>query len=245
LTVAEERAGSVAMAVELREVEIRYGPRASIGPVDAELHAGHVLGLIGANGSGKTSILRAICGLQQAHAGDVRVFGRVVRAGVPVAGVGAMIEEPRFYPWLSAVDNLLLAAGGRQAWVAGIDMVLDAVGLGDVRDTAVAEFSQGMRQRLGIGRALLGKPRLMVLDEPTNGLDARGTVEIRGLLRAAVDQGTTLILTSHLLTEIEALADDLLVLNAGRQLHAGPTTDAVDRWGSVSAMYEHIVTQVR
>jgi ABC-2 type transport system ATP-binding protein len=245
LTVAEERAGSVATAVELSEVEIRYGPRASIGPVDAVVHPGRVLGLIGANGSGKTSILRAICGLQQAHAGQVRVFGRAVRAGVPVSGVGAMIEEPRFYPWLSALDNLLLAAGGRQPWVARIDALLDSVGLGQVRDTAVAEFSQGMRQRLGFARALLGDPRLLLLDEPTNGLDARGTVQIRGLLRAAVDQGMTLILTSHLLTEIEALADEVLVLNAGRQLHSGTTADAVERWGSVSAMYEDIVTQVR
>ncbi len=230
-------------AAELSAVEIHYGPRASIGPISAAVRPGAVLGLIGMNGSGKTSLLRALCALQPVDAGHVRVYGEPVVAGEPVPGLGAMIEEPRFYPWLSARENLVLAAGGRDAWRARIRDVIAAVGLTDAADVRVAEFSQGMRQRLGLARALLGDPRLLVLDEPTNGLDTSAMAQMRELIAGWASRGTAVVVTSHLMSEVEAVADDVLVLNAGELLLNVSMADVLDRWGSVSEMYQRTVMQ--
>lgn len=231
-------------AVELRRIEIRYGARVTIGPIEAEVRPGSVLGLIGPNGSGKTSIMRAMCGLQPLHAGEIRVLGNPVRPGVPVPDVGAMIEEPRFYPWLSATENLLLAAGGRPAWSDRIPSVLEQVGLAGAAERPVGAFSQGMRQRLGVARALMGEPRMLVLDEPTNGLDGQGVAQMRALLDDFVAAGTSIVLSSHMVGEIQAVADDVLVLAAGQVLETGATADIVTRWGSVGEMYQHAVEQV-
>lgn len=227
----------------MSQIEIHYGARATIGPVSASVRPGAVLGLIGTNGSGKTSIMRAVCALQRVDAGAIRVFGRPVQPGVPVAGVGAIIEEPRFYPWLSAIENLQLAAGGRAEWNRGLGSALEHVGLSEVARVAVAEFSQGMRQRLALARVLLGEPRLLVLDEPTNGLDAEGIAQLRNILGALVARDTAIVIASHLLSEIEAIANDVLVLSAGQVLVSSATSDIVGRWGSVSKMYERVVAQ--
>jgi ABC-2 type transport system ATP-binding protein len=228
-------------ALVLSNVEVHYGPRSKVGPVSAELPDGAVLGLIGTNGSGKTSIMRAICGLQPFARGEITVAGVAVCTGTPVAGVGAMIEEPRFYPWLTATENLLLAAGGRRQWNERIASALAGVGLGETRDLPVGGFSQGMRQRLGLARAVLGQPRLLVLDEPTNGLDANGMAQMRALLAAHAAGGTAVVLSSHLIAEIEAMADAVIVLSAGDVVHHATTREIVDRWGSVSRMYEAVV----
>ncbi|MGH2919329.1 MAG: ABC transporter ATP-binding protein [Solirubrobacteraceae bacterium] len=231
-------------AAQLQDIEIRYGARVTIGPISAAVAPASVLGLIGPNGSGKTSIMRAMCGLQRLHAGEIRVLGTRVEPGVPVPGVGAMIEEPRFYPWLSAPENLLLAAGGRRAWSDRIASVLEQVGLADTVERPVGAFSQGMRQRLGVARALLGQPKLLVLDEPTNGLDAEGVIQMRTLLDAFVAAGTSVVLSSHMISEIQAVADQVLALVAGQMLASGTTADIVTRWGSVTEMYDHVVARL-
>lgn len=227
--------------VEAREIEIHYGPRATVGPVSFDVRRGSVLGLIGPNGSGKTSIMRAMCALQRLDAGEIRVFGRAVRAGLPVRDVGAMIEEPRFYPWLSASENLQLAAGGRRSWVDEIPGALERVGLSSLGRTPVAEFSQGMRQRLGVARALLGRPQLLVLDEPTNGLDAAGIKEMRTLMGTFAAAGTAIVLSSHLVSEIQAAADEVLVLVAGQAVVSDTMSQIVARSGSLSSMYERVL----
>jgi ABC-2 type transport system ATP-binding protein len=229
------------IAVELRDVVITYGFRATIGPVSVRLPASGVLGLIGANGSGKTSLMRAMCALQPVHGGHVEVLGHEVEPGVPVAGVGAMIEEPRFYPWLSAADNLQLAAGGRSDWRRRIPAVLESVELSAVEHVRVDEFSQGMRQRLGLARALLGEPRVLVLDEPTNGLDVGGIAVMRRLLASLVTSGTTLVLSSHLLSEVQYLATIVLALRAGDVVASGQTNELLATWGSLGEMYEETV----
>jgi ABC-type multidrug transport system ATPase subunit len=229
------------IALELREVVIRYGFRATIGPVSVCLPAGGVLGLMGANGSGKTSLMRAICALQPVHAGRVEALGRAVEPGVPVAGIGAMIEEPRFYPWLSARDNLQLAAGGRRDWQQRIPTALETVELSHVANVRVDQFSQGMRQRLGLARARLGEPRILVLDEPTNGLDVGGIALMRRLLASLVADGTTLVLSSHVLSEVQHLATVVLALRAGDVVASGHTSELVATWGSLEEMYAETV----
>jgi ABC-2 type transport system ATP-binding protein len=229
------------VAVAATEAVIDYGPRATIGPVSVQLAEGGVLGLIGANGSGKTSFMRAICALEPLRSGSIEVFGTPVTPGVPVPAVGAMIEEPRFYPWLSAEDNLRLAAGGRAQWRRRIPAVLEAVGLTDVGLVRVDEFSQGMRQRLGLARALLGEPRLLVLDEPTNGLDTGGIGLMHRLLGSLVAAGTTIVLSSHMLGEVERLATMVLALRAGGVVASGTAQEIAERWGSLNEMYAQTV----
>lgn len=231
-------------ALEVRQLEIHYGARATIGPISVAVRPASVLGLIGTNGSGKTSIMRVMCGLQQLDAGEVQVFGRPVQAGLPVPGLGAMIEEPRFYPWLSAAENLRLASGGREEWNSRIPSALERVGLSQVAGVPVGEFSQGMRQRLGFARALMGEPKLLVLDEPTNGLDAESIAQMRGVLRSLAAQEAAIVVASHLISEIQEIADDVLVLSAGQVLVYSATSDIVSRWGSVSRMYERVVARL-
>ncbi len=233
-------------ALSLDEAVISYGPRATIGPVSAEIGPGSVLGLVGTNGSGKTSLMRAICALEPVCGGRIAVFGEAVRVGQPVVGVGAMIEEPRFYPWLSGRENLLFAAAGRPEWSARIATMLERVALTSVSEVAVGEYSQGMRQRLGLARAMLGAPSMLVLDEPTNGLDPDGIRLMRELLGSLVaDQQMTVVISSHLLSEIEQMSVELLALSAGRVLVSARTADVVAEWGSVGAMYDHAVSDGR
>lgn len=226
--------------MDVRALEVRYGRRAHIGPVTLGVRRGQVLGLIGANGSGKTTVLRTICALQAPHQGTAQVLGRPVVAGTPVPGLGAMIEEPRFYTWLSGLENLRLAAGGRTDWTRRIDAVLDEVALTDVARTPVAEYSQGMRQRLGLARAMLGDPHVLVLDEPTNGVDFEMLSRIRDVLRERAAAGVAIILTSHLIAEVEATSDVVAIMHAGRLLRADGVGDVRREWGSLQDLYERV-----
>lgn len=224
-------------AVELCGVHISYGARADIGPVSFRLLAGEVLGVIGGNGSGKTTVLKAICALQPVDHGQVRVYGRPVQAGVPVAEVGAVIEEPRFYPWLTGVENLRLAAGGRAERETTIMDRLCALGLERAGSVRVGEYSQGMRQRLGLARALLGDPRVLVLDEPTNGLDVTALKDVRRLVADQACRGVAIVIVSHLFAEVQAVADSVCLMNAGRVLAVQPVSHAVAKHGSVDALF--------
>ncbi len=228
-------------AIVARGLSKRYGDVAAVDGVDLSVDRGELYGFLGPNGAGKTTTIRMALGLIHPTAGDVELLGRRVRTGdAPLERVGAIVEEPAFWNYLSGGKNLeYFARAGRGRDVAGtgrrlrrIDAALETAGLTAAAGKRVKAYSQGMRQRLGIALALLGEPELLVLDEPTNGLDPSGMRDIRVLLRALADGGTTIFVSSHLLAEVEAMCDRVGVMAQGRLVAEGrPATlrGAVDR----------------
>ena len=202
----------------------RFGRVLAVDDVDLDVPEGSRFGLLGPNGSGKTTLVRMLLGLVHATSGDVEVLGSPMPRGAATVlpQVGALVESPAAWPSLSGRANLRMldAAGGLFSSPASrrrrVDDALEQVGLAGVDRRPVRAYSLGMRQRLGIAAALLRTPPLLVLDEPTNGLDPRGIGEIRDLLTALNARGTTVVLSSHLLTEVEALCTRVGVMDAGR-----------------------------
>ena len=200
----------------------RFGAITAVDGIDLDVREGDVYGFLGANGSGKTTTVRMLLGLVLATSGTIEVLGRPMPKGAATVlpHVGALVESPAAYPRLSGRANLrvhdALAHGERAGRAGRVDDVLDRVGLGGVDERPVAAYSLGMRQRLGLAHALLGRPRLLVLDEPTNGLDPQGIREVRQLLLDLNAAGTTVFLSSHLLSEVEHLATRIGVLDRGR-----------------------------
>ena len=219
------------VALAARDLTKRYGPVAAVDGLNLEVEAGTLYGFLGPNGAGKTTTIRMFVGLIHPSAGEVEVLGRQVRPGHAadvLRRVGALVEEPAFWPYLSGHRNLVyFARAGRPATDARareerIDEALATVNLSGAAGKKVKAYSQGMRQRLGIARALLGAPELLLLDEPTNGLDPQGIAEIRSLLRRLAGSGTTVFVSSHLLSEVEAMCDRVGVLAQGRLVADGP-----------------------
>jgi ABC-2 type transport system ATP-binding protein len=207
----------------------RYGTTAAVDGLDLTVGRGELYGFLGPNGAGKTTTIRMALGLILPSTGEVELFGERVRPDrAPLERVGALVEEPAFWRYLSGRRNLeyLARAGGSRADIATrlgrIDEVLGLVGLAEAANKRVKAYSQGMRQRLGVALALLGEPELLVLDEPTNGLDPSGMREMRVLLRRLADAGTTIFVSSHLLTEVEAMCDRVGVMAQGRLVAEGP-----------------------
>jgi ABC-type multidrug transport system ATPase subunit len=200
----------------------RFGPITAVGGIDLDVREGDIYGFLGANGSGKTTTVRMLLGLVLATAGTVEVLGEPMpkRSGIVLPQVGSLVEAPAAYPRLSGRANLrvhdALAQRSRSGRAGRVDDVLDQVGLGGVDERPVVAYSLGMRQRLGLAHALLGRPRMLVLDEPTNGLDPQGIREVRRLLLDLNAAGTTIFLSSHLLGEVEHLASRVGVLDRGR-----------------------------
>ncbi len=209
-----------------RALTKRFGSVTAVDGVDLQVREGERYGFLGPNGSGKTTMVRLLLGLVFATSGEIELLGRRVpdRVGEALADVGALVEAPAAYRHLSARANLdLLDAAGprrrrmsRAARRERIEEVLDLVGLGGVGRRPVRAYSLGMNQRLGLAAALLGRPRLLVLDEPTNGLDPQGITEIRELLLQLNAEGTTVFLSSHLLAEVEQLCTRVGVMDRGR-----------------------------
>ncbi len=198
---------------------------------------GQVLGLLGPNGAGKTTVLRMLMGLIRPTSGELRAFGHRVSAGSPVLSrIGSFVEGPGFLPHLSGAANLRLywAATGRPAEDAGIEDALDIAGLGQAVHRRVATYSQGMRQRLAIAQAMLGKPDLLVLDEPTNGLDPPQIHAMREVLRNYAAGGRTVLVSSHLLAEVEQTCSHVVVMHRGRLVAAGTVAEIVAGTGTVS-----------
>jgi ABC-2 type transport system ATP-binding protein len=205
---------------------------AAVDRLDLTVDHGVLYGFLGPNGAGKTTTIRMLLRLILATDGRTELLGVPVAPGratdAALRRVGAMVEEPAFWKFLSGRRNLrylAMAAGpaeDRDRRVARVDEVLAQVGLEAAADKKVKAYSQGMRQRLGIALALLGDPDLLILDEPTNGLDPQGMREIRTLLRSLADRGTTIFVSSHLLTEVEAMCDRVGVLARGRLVAEGP-----------------------
>ncbi|MFD9075078.1 alpha/beta fold hydrolase [Streptomyces lasiicapitis] len=219
--------------LQITDLSKRYAKstdRYAVRDLSFRVEKGQVLGLLGPNGAGKTTTLRMLMGLIRPDAGEIRVFGRAIRPGAPVLSrVGAFVEGAGFLPHLSGRENLELywKATGRPAEDAHLDDALEIAGLGDALARAVRTYSQGMRQRLAIAQAMLGLPDLLILDEPTNGLDPPQIREMREVMIRYAAGGRTVIVSSHLLAEVEQTCTHLVVMDRGRLVQAGPVDEIV------------------
>ncbi|QPP10237.1 alpha/beta fold hydrolase [Streptomyces bathyalis] len=217
--------------LEITGLTKRYSKSAdryAVRDLSFRVEKGQVLGLLGPNGAGKTTVLRMLMGLIRPDDGETRIYGHAVRPGAPVLSrVGAFVEGPGFLPHLSGRANLELywAATARPAADAHIDEVLEIAGLGEALQRAVRTYSQGMRQRLAIAQAMLGLPDLLILDEPTNGLDPPQIREMRDVMIRYAAQGRTVIVSSHLLAEVEQTCTHLVVMDRGRLVQAGAVAE--------------------
>ncbi|MGN9808452.1 ABC transporter ATP-binding protein [Micromonospora sp. BQ11] len=202
----------------------RYGGLTAVQDLDLAVRAGEVYGFLGPNGAGKTTTLRMLLGLVRPTAGTVRLLDRPPGAG-RLAGVGALIEGPAFYPYLSGRENLRVLARYAGVDAARVPAVLDLVDLADRAGDRYVGYSLGMKQRLGVAAALLKDPRLLILDEPTNGLDPAGMADMRLLVRRLGAAGCTVLFSSHLLAEVEQVCDRIGVISRGRLVAEGSVPD--------------------
>ncbi|MBC7462994.1 MAG: ABC transporter ATP-binding protein [Actinobacteria bacterium] len=218
------------IAISATDLTKKYGDRVAVSHATFEVSLGTVCGFVGPNGSGKTTTMRMLLGLISPTAGTATILGESINHPERyLHRVGAMIEGPAFYPALSGAENLRVLADLGGYSIHQIQDLLERVGLGDRGDSKYKTYSLGMKQRLGIAAALLPNPHLLVLDEPTNGLDPAGIQEIRELLRTLADDGTTVFISSHLLSEIEMISDSLVMLRKGEVIFAGKTQDLLLR----------------
>ena len=214
--------------VEARGLVKRYGAVIAVDHVDLTVEPGDVYGFLGPNGAGKTTTLRILLGLIRPDDGEARLFGRDPQHELPEAldGVAGFVETPYFYPYLSGRKNLeLLAAFDRDGGRAQIDQLLELVDLDRRADDRVGGYSQGMRQRLGVASSLVRDPRLLLLDEPTNGLDPAGMRDMRALVKRLAGEGITVLLSSHLLAEVDELCNRVAIIRTGRIVYEGTLSD--------------------
>ena len=219
-----------ASPIEARGLVKRYGRITAVDHVDLTVQAGDVYGYLGPNGAGKTTSLRMLLGLIRPDEGSARLFGRdpLAEGARALDGVAGFVEAPRFYPYLTGRRNLEHVAALDGDGAAGrIDAALDTVDLADRARDKVGGYSHGMRQRLGIAGALLRDPQLLLLDEPTTGLDPAGMRDMRRLVRRLADQGMTVLLSSHLMGEVEELCDRVAIVRSGRVVYEGSLDDLI------------------
>ncbi|MBU3864781.1 ABC transporter ATP-binding protein [Streptomyces sp. 4503] len=212
-------------AIRARGITKSFGDVVALDGIDLEVTQGRIHGLVGPNGAGKTTLLGLLLGLAVADSGRLEVLGTPVERALDAPdGVAGFVDGPALYPSLTPRQNLaaLAALRGHDARTAGIDDVLAEVGLTDVADDRTRGFSLGMRQRLGLAAALLTKPRLLVLDEPSNGLDPAGKKHVHGVLNGLAADGTAVVLSSHNMDDLEALCSEVTILAAGRVVFSGP-----------------------
>jgi len=214
------------LALDVADLSKKYGDRMALSHANFEVPMGSICGFVGPNGSGKTTTIRMLLGLITPSTGSGHVLGEsITQPEKYLPKVGAMIEGPAFYPALTGKQNLAVLAKLGGFSTDQIQKLLELVDLGDRGDSKFKTYSLGMKQRLGIAAALLPNPKLLVLDEPTNGLDPAGIHEIRTLLRKLADNGTTVFVSSHLLSEIEMISDYLVMLRDGQVIFSGKTID--------------------
>ncbi len=216
------------LAIRTSQLTKRFGEQAAVDGINLSVPKGSVFGFLGPNGSGKTTTIRMLLGLAESTSGKIELLGQEVPKKIEnvLPKVGALVEGPAFYPFMSGRNNLLrIDAADRFADSATtkqrVDAALSRVGLVNAADKKVHAYSLGMKQRLGLANALLKPRELLILDEPTNGLDPQGTREVRNLIRSLADEGITVFVSSHLLSEIEMLCSHVAVMNAGRIVAQG------------------------
>ena len=207
--------------LSINKLNKRYGKIHAVKDVSLEIHKGNVYGILGPNGSGKSTTLGIVLNVVNKTSGDYSWFGGALQTHEALKKVGAIIERPNFYPYMSAKENLELVCKIKGINYSKVDEKLEVVGLIDRKDSKFKTFSLGMKQRLAIASALLNDPEILILDEPTNGLDPQGIHQIRDIIRLIASQGTTILLASHLLDEVEKVCSHVLVLRYGEILYSG------------------------
>ncbi len=219
-----EHAGSI--PVEVENLTKQYGGRAVVSDLSFVAWPGRVTGFLGPNGSGKSTTMKIMLDLASADGGRVVIGGRRYRdLADPTSTVGALLESNAFHPGRSGRNHLRILADAQGVGLERVDEVVELVELADAANRRVGAYSLGMRQRLGFAAALLGDPPVLILDEPANGLDPQGIHQMRDLLRARAAMGDTVLISSHLLAEVELLADDVVVVNGGRLVTSGALSD--------------------
>ena len=220
--------GTNEWAVETHGLVKRFGANVAVNNVDLRVPRGCAFGYLGPNGAGKTTLIRVLLGLTHADAGSMSLLGYRVpgERAKALARVGAIVDEPRFHGHLSGRENLGLLASSREpAAKDRIGPALERVGLAHRADDRVSKYSMGMRQRLGIAACLLADPQLLILDEPMNGLDPAGMQDIREMILSLVDEGRTVVLSSHLLDEVQRTCDSVAIVDRGTVIRQGPIAD--------------------
>ena len=223
-------------AVEARELTKRFGTTVAVNGVDLRVPRGSAFGYLGPNGAGKTTLIRTLLGLTRADGGTMSLLGFRVPAErkLALAAVGAIVDEPRFHSHLTGRDNLRLLAAARGGEASQrIDASLERVGLTQRAGDKVASYSMGMRQRLGVAACLLGDPALLILDEPMNGLDPAGMHEMRAMITSLADEGRTVVLSSHLLDEVERTCDAVAIVDRGRVIRQGAIEELTSGAGAM------------
>ena len=210
----------------------RYGDILAVDELSIQVRRGHVYGLLGPNGSGKTTTMGMLLGLLTPTSGAFTLFGDSDNLESSLRRIGAVVETPAFYPYLSGRRNLAYFQGISQRGTPNeIDRLLDQVGLADRADSKFNTYSMGMKQRLGLAYSLLGDPDLVILDEPTNGLDPEGMLEVRELIRSLGDGNRTVLLSSHLLNEVEQVCDSVTILSKGKLIAQGSVSELIHSVG--------------
>jgi ABC-type multidrug transport system ATPase subunit len=220
------------LVIETRALTKRYGEAiVAVDTLDLRVRRGEVYGFLGPNGAGKTTTLRMLLGLVRPTSGQAAVLGAAPGSPEGLARIGAMVETPAFYPYLSGRDNLRVLARHAGVGEDRVEAVLDEVRLTDRADDRSRTYSLGMKQRLGVAAALLKDPELLILDEPTNGLDAAGMAEMRDFIRALGKGGRTVLLSSHLMGEVQQVTDRVGVIRDGALITEGTVEDLRGRAG--------------
>jgi len=215
----------------INNLDKRFGKVHAVNNVSFEIQRGNVYGILGPNGSGKSTTLGIILNVVNKTSGSYSWFAGKLETHEALKKVGAIIERPNFYPYMSAYDNLKLVCNIKGASLSKIDEKLELVGLLDRKDSKFRTFSLGMKQRLAIASALLNDPEILILDEPTNGLDPQGIRQIRDIIRKIASFGTTILLASHLLDEVEKVCSHVVVLRKGQILYTGSVNGMISSEG--------------
>mgnify|MGYP003602951536 CR=1 FL=1 len=211
--------------LSIKNLNKHYGKVHAVNNVSLEIHKGNVYGILGPNGSGKSTTLGIVLNVVNKTSGEYSWFGGTMQTHDALKKVGAIIERPNFYPYMTAKENLELVCKIKNINYAKVDEKLELVGLVERKNSKFSTFSLGMKQRLAIASALLNDPEILILDEPTNGLDPQGIHQIRDIIRLIASQGTTILLASHLLDEVEKVCSHVLVLRKGKILYSGRVDD--------------------